>query len=173
MNAKHSGRLRMFVSLSKGYRLLLVTSVAATVLAIIFNYLTPQVFRFTVDTVLGDEPSALPAFLTAWLNPDGRGIMAGLIACAVAAMACSVLSGIFNYICRYTMAVSSEGMVKKSCVTGCLATSSACPTTGTSRTRPATSSSAAPPTWRWCAASSPPSSSRCCARCSSSCSRWR
>ena len=113
MNAKHSGRLRMFVSLSKGYRLLLVTSVAATVLAIIFNYLTPQVFRFTVDTVLGDEPSALPAFLTAWLNPDGRGIMASLIACAVAAMACSVLSGIFNYICRYTMAVSSEGMVKK------------------------------------------------------------
>lgn len=113
MNKKISGRLSMFSSLARGYWFLLIASVAASILAIVFNYLTPQVFRFTVDTVLGDEPSALPSFLTAWLNPDRQDVTYGLIACAVAAMLCSVLSGIFNYICRYTMAVSSEGMIKK------------------------------------------------------------
>ena len=113
MNKKISGRLSMFSSLARGYWFLLIASVAASILAIVFYYLTPQVFRFTVDTVLGDEPSALPSFLTAWLNPDRQDVTYGLIACAVAAMLCSVLSGIFNYICRCTMAVSSEGMIKK------------------------------------------------------------
>ena len=113
MNKKKSGRLSMFSSLARGYWFLLIISVAATILAIVFNYLTPQVFRFTVDTVLGDEPSALPGFLTGWLTPDKQDITYSLIACAIAAMLCSVLSGVFNYICRYTMAVSSEGMIKK------------------------------------------------------------
>ena len=113
MNKKNSGRLSMFSSLARGYWFLLIISVAATILAIVFNYLTPQVFRFTVDTVLGDEPSALPGFLTGWLTPDKQDITYSLIACAIAAMLCSVLSGVFNYICRYTMAVSSEGMIKK------------------------------------------------------------
>ena len=75
MNKKNSGRLSMFSSLARGYWFLLIASVAASILAIVFNYLTPQVFRFTVDTVLGDEPSALPGFLTAWLNPDKQDVI--------------------------------------------------------------------------------------------------
>ena len=113
MNKKKPGRIALIVSLTKGYRLLLVVSLIAMSLAILFNYLTPQIFRFTVDSVLGDEAPGIPQFMADWLSPDGRAVTTSLIYCAVAAIICSVLNGVFNYVFRYTAAVSSESMIKK------------------------------------------------------------
>ncbi len=107
------GRVAMIVSLTKGFRWLLVVSVIATILAIITNFLTPQVFRFTVDSVLDDQPFHLPAFLAEWLNRNGGRdfLRNNLIFCAAASMICSILSGLSNYVCRITMAKASEGMI--------------------------------------------------------------
>lgn len=104
----------MIKNLTKGFRGLLVVSCIATVLAIIFNFLMPQVIRFTVDNVLDEVPFSLPQFLTDWINAlGGRDFLrANLLICATAAMACSVLSGLSNYLCRVTMAKASEGMIQ-------------------------------------------------------------
>ena len=37
-------------------------------LAMVFNALTPQIIRITVDSILGTEPVRLPAFLMRWLS---------------------------------------------------------------------------------------------------------
>lgn len=34
----------------------------------VFNALTPQIIRITVDSILGTEPVRLPAFLMRWLS---------------------------------------------------------------------------------------------------------
>ena len=103
----------MISSLSNGYRLLLITSAVTTILSIVFNYLMPQVIRFAIDTVLGDQPSALPAVLTSVLMPSEQDTMRNLISCAVMALVFSLLSGLFMYLCRYTMAKASEGMIER------------------------------------------------------------
>ena len=37
-------------------------------LAMVFNALTPQIIRLTVDSILGPETPKLPGFLMSWLN---------------------------------------------------------------------------------------------------------
>lgn len=105
----------MLFSLSKGFRWLFVVSIITTIFAIIFNYLTPQVFRITVDSVLGDQPFALPQFLIDWIDAIGGrdALRNSLLLCGAAAIIFSVLSGIANYYCRMTMAKASEGMITK------------------------------------------------------------
>jgi len=102
----------MLWELSKGFRWLVVISMAATVGAVFMNFLTPQVFRFTVDSVLGEQPYSLPGPLQNFLDQNGGRdfLRNNLILCAGASMACSVVSGIFN-LCRITMAKASEGMI--------------------------------------------------------------
>lgn len=115
MKNKIQGRAEMLFSLSKGFRFLIVISAITTVLAIIFNYLMPQVLRITIDSVLGDAPFNMPAFVTEWINSlGGRDMLReNLIICAVAAMLFSILSGVANYYCRVTMAKASEGMITR------------------------------------------------------------
>ena len=114
MNAptKKQSRAALILDLTKGYRWLLAISVIGTILAIFANFLTPQVFRFTVDSVLGEEP--MPAFLQAWLADKGgrEYLRDNLILCAAASMLCSVVAGLCN-LCRITLAKASEGMVNK------------------------------------------------------------
>lgn len=115
MQNKKQGRLSMLIALSNGFRGLLIVSAITTALAVAFNYLTPQVFRFTIDSVLGNEPIALPQVVTDWLNSlGGRNYLReNIIICAIAATVFSMLSGISNYYCRVTMAKASEGMITK------------------------------------------------------------
>lgn len=115
MKTEKKGRIAMLASLTKGFRILLVVSVITTVFAIIFNFLMPQVIRITVDSVLGENPFNVPDFVMDWINYIGgrEFLRNNLIICAVAAMIFSVLSGIFNYFCRVTMAKASEGMIQK------------------------------------------------------------
>lgn len=115
MESKKGGRIKLLASLAEGYRALFVFSVFATIFAIIFNFLTPQVIRVTADSVLGTEPFDMPAFLTAWVSRIGgrEYLRENLLICAVTAMVFSVLSGVFNYLCRVSMAKVSEGMITK------------------------------------------------------------
>lgn len=112
---KQTGRIAMLAALSKGFRWMLAVSVVMTVLAVGFNFLTPQVFRFTVDSVLGDKAFDLPEFAVTWLEAlGGREFLRNnLLICAAASLICSVLSGMSNYFCRLSMAKASEGMMYK------------------------------------------------------------
>ena len=119
MESKKFTKISVLTWLTKGFRGLLITSGIATVFAIVFNFLMPQVIRFTVDSVLGEkafaEYSFLPGFFLNWLDALGgrEFLRQNLILCALAAMICSVLSGISNYACRVSMAKASEGMIAK------------------------------------------------------------
>lgn len=105
----------MVFQMTRGYRGLLLASGVTTILAIVFNFLLPQVIRITVDSVIGNEPFRMPQFLLDWLAYlGGRDFLRqNLIFCALAAMVCSVLSGLSNYACRVTMAKASEGIIQK------------------------------------------------------------
>ncbi len=105
----------MLFSLSKGYRCLILTSGITTILAIIFNYLMPQVIRVTVDSVIGEDPFQLPTIILNWIELVGgrEYLRSNLFICAFVAMILPILSGVFNYISRITMAKSSESMITK------------------------------------------------------------
>lgn len=115
MKEKKQGRASMLFTLSKGQKWLIAISGITTILAILFNYLMPQVIRFTVDSVLGDVPMKLPPLVLDWVESmGGQGYLRdNLLICAFAAMILSILSGIFNYYSRITMAKASESMITK------------------------------------------------------------
>jgi len=111
---KNKGNLRFFGRFLKGFRWLFALGAAASVLSILFNFLMPQVIRITVDSVIGDEPFELPAFLAERLMAaGGRELLReNLWICAVAAVAFAVLSGVSTYLYRLCIARGSEGAVK-------------------------------------------------------------
>lgn len=107
--------IKMLYDFSKGYRALFIVSAIASILAIVFNYLTPQVFRVTVDSILGDQPFDLPTWLVGWIDDIGgrEFLRNNLIICAIVSVAFSVLSGLSNFACRLSMVKSSEGMITR------------------------------------------------------------
>ena len=112
MKPTTNSRAAMLWELSQGYRLLFTVAAVTSILSITANYLMPQVIRFIVDVVLGQQP--FPAFLAGWLTALGgrEFLRRNLLLCAVAAMSFSVLSGLFSYACRVSAAKASEGMMR-------------------------------------------------------------
>lgn len=110
-DTKQKGRILRFYPFTKGYRWQLLLSALALLLSVVASYMTPQVIRFTVDSVIGDTPFRLPAFLTGWIDSmGGRDFLRqNIIVCAAVSVLFAVLSGIFNYIYRMSIAKASEG----------------------------------------------------------------
>ena len=85
-----------------------------SMLATILGSLTPQIIRFTVDSVVGDKPFALPAFLGDPLTRLGG--QAFLRAHLYIIFAAIVLTALANALCTYCSRVDttrgSEGFVK-------------------------------------------------------------
>lgn len=108
-------RLTMIYRYSKGSKRYFFFAFVATVIFTILNALTPQIIKFTVDSILGDETPDLPAFLEhtvdEWLNRTP--LTTALWVAAAAVVVCALFSGIFNYICRNCVAKGSEGFIKR------------------------------------------------------------
>ncbi len=94
---------------TKKNRLFLLAGFIGTILATVFNYLTPQVVRITVDSIIGSEPFNLPVFVTDYL--DRAFLQNNLYIPALFALAFSVLSGVFTYFYRLSIAYFSEGTI--------------------------------------------------------------
>ena len=83
-------------------------------LAMVFNALTPQVIRITVDSILGTEPVRLPAFLMRWLSwpvLEARPLTA-LWWAAGGVLLTALLRGVCSYGQRLQLARGSESYVK-------------------------------------------------------------
>lgn len=95
---KKHRRLQLILRFFEGTRGAFAAAVAASFVTTILNSLTPQIFRFTIDSVLGsDDYPYLSGHL--WVM--------GLVLTGVA-----LLSGLAMFICRYHTAKAGENFAK-------------------------------------------------------------
>ena len=87
-----------------------VAALTCACLAMVFNALTPQIIKITVDTVLGTEESQWTQILSRWI--DGRNPLHALWIAALAVMLTALLRGVCSYGQRINLSRGSEGFVK-------------------------------------------------------------
>lgn len=111
---KTIGSLAFILKHAQGIRRWLVLAMLASLVSIAANFLIPQIIRFTVDSVLGSEPSALPEFITRWVQALGgpQSLRGSLLWCAVGVLVFSVLAGVFNFVSRMSIATGTERLCK-------------------------------------------------------------
>ena len=83
-------------------------------MAMVFNALTPQIIKITVDSILGTREPELPKLLCRWLPVDrlrSQPLMALWIA-ALAVMLTALLRGVCSFGQRINLSRGSEGFVK-------------------------------------------------------------
>ena len=107
--------LQILGRFAKGSRRFFLFAVLTASVSILFNFLSPQVIRFTVDAVIGDKAMALPAFMLEWIaDLGGRDwLRSHLLACAAGVVVCAAMNGIFNYFSRMSIAELTESLVKR------------------------------------------------------------
>ena len=114
LNKKNKSNLRIILSYAGGFRLLIFISAAATILRVFVNFITPQVVRFTVDSIIGDEPVNFGPSLMSIIDALGgrAGIRENIWICALAVLILAVVTCICDFVGRITIAKSSEGIIK-------------------------------------------------------------
>ena len=112
-NASGKSRAACLWELTRGSRGFFIIAFVSVVFAVITNYLTPQVIRVTVDSVLGDKPFSLPGALVSWIESLGgrEALRQNLLLCAAFALFFSLLSGLFNFVSRMGIAKGCEGVI--------------------------------------------------------------
>ncbi len=115
MQPSNKGRFKMLYSFIKGFRWFYVLAVLFTMLAIVFNYLMPQIIRVIVDAISGTEELRLPKIILDYINQNGGRdfVRNNLPVFAALALLLAILSGVFTYLYRYCMAKAAEGTIRK------------------------------------------------------------
>ena len=77
---------------------------AAIMGTVAFSFLNPQIIRFTIDSVLGNLPPGVPAFIGALLDKPGRlaFLKNNIWVCSLFIVMAALLSAFCNMIRRYT-----------------------------------------------------------------------
>ena len=99
----------------KGSRLLLFISLLTILLQSIFHSFIPQVVRVTVDSVVGNQPFDVPSFIERIIQQlGGRSyLLDHLYLCAFVILIMSLLSGVFDFLSRTTLALASESFIER------------------------------------------------------------
>lgn len=115
MQPHNKGRFKMLYTFITGFRWYYVLAIIFTMLAIVFNYLMPQVIRLIVDVISGAKELSMPQFILDYINRQGGSefIKNNLLLSAGASLLLAVLSGVFTFLYRYCMAKASEGTIRK------------------------------------------------------------
>ncbi|MDR3247682.1 MAG: ATP-binding cassette domain-containing protein, partial [Treponema sp.] len=76
----------------------------ATIGTVVFSFISPQIIRYTIDSVIGDVPLAAPAFVVTLVDALGGTafLRHNLWLCALCTLAAALVSGLLNILRRYT-----------------------------------------------------------------------
>jgi len=99
---------------AKGLRLYFILAIVTAFVFVLFNFLSPQIVRVTIDSVLGEEAFMVPQFILSLIDSLGgrEALRAHLIWCAAALVFCTLISGVFAYVSRSLNAHFTESFVK-------------------------------------------------------------
>ena len=108
-------RVRLITSIMQGIWWLFIISLIASALAILFDFLIPQVISITVDSVIGNEAFNLPDFILRNVNESElrEFLKNNLYICGIAVVVLSLLSGLSTFTRRTSNAAGSERFLKR------------------------------------------------------------
>nr|WP_312577831.1 ABC transporter ATP-binding protein [Sedimentibacter sp.] len=114
MKQKNKINYKILFSYADGLKKFLFISAIATVLRVFINFITPQVIRVTVDSVIGNEPmNFIPPIMNVVDAVGGRqGLRENIWISAVAVLLLAAITCICDYISRVTISKGSEGIIK-------------------------------------------------------------
>ncbi|MEA4919842.1 MAG: ABC transporter ATP-binding protein [Clostridiaceae bacterium] len=109
------GVFQYFWIYTKGIKRFFILALITTFICILFGFLAPQVIRITVDSVIGEEPFALPDFLISLLQfLGGRDTLrANLYICALGVLLCTIVEGLGSLVSRLFMSHCTELYLKR------------------------------------------------------------
>lgn len=98
-----------------GSKLFFILAIGMSILNTVFNSLTPQIIKITIDSILGDLPFNLPNSFVNFINSMGgrEAFRNNLIIVGIIILIISVFSGISLFLSRLFTAKGSESFVKK------------------------------------------------------------
>lgn len=113
-NQKKSSIIRFF-PFTKGLRHKFIAALVLLIVVVFANYITPQIIRVTVDSVINDNPFNLPQFMVDLIEAIGGREMLRehIVICAAASMLFAVISGLSNYGYRMNLTRACEGTVAR------------------------------------------------------------
>ena len=110
---KKESVLKMMVGFTHKLKRFYILSILTAIVATLLSFLAPLIVGFTVDSVIGDEASSLPApvmWIYNSLNTSGS-LASRLLICAFMIASVELISGVFNYFSRVSIAKGSERMI--------------------------------------------------------------
>ncbi|MCL2427153.1 MAG: ABC transporter ATP-binding protein/permease [Oscillospiraceae bacterium] len=110
---KKDSKLKMMIGFTHRLKRFFLFSILTAIVATFLSFLAPLIVGFTVDSVIGDQGTVLPApvmWIFEQLNTRGT-LFSALLVCAVMIAVTELISGLFNYFSRVSMAKGSERMI--------------------------------------------------------------
>ena len=104
---------KMLTGFTKKLKRFFLLSIITAAAASLMSFVSPLIVGFTVDSVIGDKGTSLPAPLMALYELLGRrGFMgSNLLICGLFIAICALITAFFNYLSRVNMAKGSERMI--------------------------------------------------------------
>ncbi len=112
---KKNSLTKLLLRTMRGSYGLFIIALAASAVSILFSFLLPQVVGYTVDSVIGTHEKAIPDVLQKLVDALGgrEGLLKNFIVCAIGVAVCAVVSTVFNFISRKTLAHGTERFTRK------------------------------------------------------------
>ena len=115
-NSKHfkSGSALVMFFL-KGALHFFVLCILSSCIVSALELVSPKIISFTVDTLLGDSTSALPAFINNWIDEIGGAafLRANLWIIAVVVIVVALVTAVFRYCAKYYNSKGAEALVRR------------------------------------------------------------
>jgi len=106
--------LKILAQAGRGSKRHFAAAAIAIVLATMCAQAAPLVLRFTIDSVIGEQPAVWPGFVTNWI-PGTASLLwlrSHLWACGLGVLLCAVGQGLFDYLRICAASVGSENLAQ-------------------------------------------------------------